>query len=275
VRLGIAAKTFARSSAEEAFDAIAGHGLAATQLNLADPALAPRVGAAARSRGVEIAAVSGTFNMAHPDERQRAAGLRRLDLLASSCRDLGTAVITLCTGTRDADDMWRRHPANATAEAWEDMRATVVRAVEIADRHGVTLAIEPERANVIDGPAAARRLLDELRSPRLRIVIDAANLFDADEPALRLARSRHVLTHAVELLGDDIVLAHAKDVRDDGVFVAAGRGGVDWELYVRLLDEAGFDGALILHGLAESEVAGSVARCRDALGRIGSEVTHG
>lgn len=49
-----------------------------------------------------------------------------LDAVVASCRGLGTSVITLCTGTRDPDDMWRWHPDNSTPEAWRDVRAALV-----------------------------------------------------------------------------------------------------------------------------------------------------
>jgi sugar phosphate isomerase/epimerase len=270
VRLGIFAKTFARPSVEETFDAVRAHGLDATQFNLSVagrasmperiPAeLAQRVRDAANARGLDIAAVSGTFNMAHPDPQTRADGLRRLDVLAEACPTLGTGVITLCTGTRDAENMWRRHPENSTAEAWRDMRATIAEAVAIAERRGVVLAIEPEISNVVDSPKAARRLLDEIASPHLRVVIDAANLFDADDPSRQISRSDPVLGEAFDLLAPDIVLAHAKDVTDTGSFAAAGRGDVDWERYLTLLGASGYDGALIMHGLDEAEVSDSTA----------------
>ena len=43
-----------------------------------------------------------------------------------------------------------------------------------------------------------------------------------------------------------------------GQFAAAGKGDVDWDLYLTLLNNARFSGALILHGLAEFEVTSSV-----------------
>ena len=268
MRLGIFAKTFARPSVEDAFDAVRAHGLAATQFNLSVaglpsmpdsiPAeLADRVRAAARARDLDIAAVSGTFNMAHPDRHERARGLRRLDVLAGACGALGTGVVTLCTGTRDRDDMWRRHADNTTTDAWRDMRDTIVAAIAIAERHDVVLAIEPEVGNVVHSPAAARRLLDDIESARLRVVIDAANLFDAEDTSRRIANSEEVLTEAFDLLAGDIVLAHAKDVTAEGSFAAAGRGDVDWERYLTLLDASGYTGALVMHGLDEADVAGS------------------
>ena len=55
------------------------------------------------------------------------------------------------------------------------------------------------------------------------------------------------------------MLAHAKDVTENGSFAAAGQGDVDWEHYLALLDAGGYTGALIMHGLDEADVAASTA----------------
>src|SRR5215217_1937232 len=149
------------------------------------PTLADRVNAAATERRISLSAVSGTFNMAHPDEGVRRDGLRRLGVIAGACQRLGASVITLCTGTRDRKNMWRRHPDNGTPGAWRDMLATMQEALTTAEEHGVTLAFEPETGNVVNSAAKGRRLLDEMRSPRLKVVMDAVNLFDAEDPARR------------------------------------------------------------------------------------------
>src|SRR5918995_2762901 len=280
VRLGIFAKTFARSSPEGVFDALASHDLRETQFNMSvaglpsmpdeiDPALADRVREAAAERNIALVAVSGTFNMIHPDAEVRRDGLRRLGVLADACERLGTSTVTLCTGTRDPEDMWRRHPGNATPEAWRDLLAAMQEALETAEGQGVTLAFEPEINNVVDSAAKGRRLLDEMRSPRLKVVIDAANLFDAEDPARRLSRSEEVLDEAFELLGGDLLLAHAKDVKGSGEIVAAGKGDLDYDLYLKHLSEAGYGGLLVMHGLAEEEVAGSLAFLRRKLARVG------
>ena len=115
--------------------------------------------------------------------------------------------------------MWRGHPDNRTPQAWRDMLASIEAALTPAEEHDVTLAFEPEHNNVVDSAAAARRLLDEIRSPCLKVIIDPANLFAGGD----LERQAETLHEAFELLGDDLVLAHAKDVRPDGTIVAAGR----------------------------------------------------
>ena len=280
MRPGVFARTFARPSPEGVFDALASHGLRETQFNMSvvrlsplpeeiDSALTDRVRVAAAERRIALVAVSGTFNMIHPDEEVRRDGLRRLGVLAGACDRLGTSTVTLCTGTRDPEDMWRWHQDNARPEAWRDLLATMQEALETAEEYGVTLAFEPEAANVVDSAAKGRRLLDEMRSPRLRVVMDAANLFDAKDPTRRLSRSEEILEEAFELLGGDLLLAHAKDVNGSGEVVAVGKGDLDYDLYLKYLNEVGYRGPLIMHGLAEEEVEGSLAFLRRKLAEAG------
>ena len=272
MRLGIFAKTFARPALEDALDAVLASGVRAIQFNLAltggpslppaiPAALADAVRAAVAERELEMAAVSGTYNMAHPDAGVRRDGAAALAELIAAAPRLGTRVVTLCTGTRDRDDMWRAHPDNGTPAAWRDAVESIGAAVAVAERHGVVLAFEPEHNNVVVDAAAGRRLLDEIGSPRLRVVLDAANLIRPGE----LGRQGDTLRAAVALLGDALVLAHAKDVQPDGTVVAAGRGALDYGLYVSLLREAGYDGPLVLHGLGEAEVPAAVGFLRGYL----------
>jgi sugar phosphate isomerase/epimerase len=270
--IGIFAKTFSRPTFEENLDAVCHHRLGVVQYNLAcaglpslpertDPLLAQRIGAAAASRGITIAAVSGTFNMIDPLRERRAVGMRRLGRLACTCALLKTKIITLCTGTRDPDDMWRGHPANGHPDAWADLLAAMEQALFIAEQYDLWLAIDLERGNVVDSPAKARRLLDELGSRRLKIIIDPANLFHIDD----LPHQRALLEAAFDLLGPDIVLAHAKDVRVVGGavhHVTAGTGVLDYRHYLTLLRHIPVP--LIVHELAETEVEGALAFLRGA-----------
>jgi len=219
------------------------------------PALINRIAKAIRERNIEVAAVSGTFNMIHPDRARREDGFRRLETIAGSCAGLGSGLVTLCSGTFDAGDMWREHPENNSPAAWQLMRSGMERALTIAERYDVQLGVEPEMANVINSAAKARRLLVEVQSSRLKIVLDAANLLSREN----FAEAPAILERALAALGPEIAIAHAKDLTRQGAFAAAGKGDVPFELYVTLLAKTAFRGPLILHGLEESEVDGSVA----------------
>jgi len=170
-------------------------------------------------------------------------------------------VITLCTGTRDPEYMWRSHPDNDVPAAWQDLLASMERALEIAEEYEVTLAFEPEVNNVVASAEKGRRLLDDMQSSRLKVVMDAANLFREGE----LPHAEEVLNAAFELLGEYVVIAHAKDVKNTGEVVAAGRGELDYDRYLENLRGFGFEGPLILHDLKEGEVEESVAFLRTKL----------
>ena len=146
------------------------------------------------------------------------------------------------------------------------MAACVREAVDVAQQTGVVLAFEPEVNNVVDSAIKARRLLDEIHSPHLKVTMDAANIFHTGE----LARMSEVLDQAFALLGKDIVLAHAKDLSRDGDagHKAAGDGLLDYPRYLSLLVGYGFQGPLLLHGLTESQVPGCVAFLRKTLSRV-------
>ncbi len=282
--IGILTTTFpAASSAagtsgvtlESTLDSIAAHKLGAVQFDLScgglpsmpdtiDLAQADRIRAALAARGIGMAALSGTFNMIHPDPAVRDDGLRRLAVLAAACERLGTQVITLCSGTRDTTSMWRRHPDNDTPDAWRDLVAVMTRAARIAEDHNVTLAFEPEVNNAADSAQKARALIDAIGSPRLKVVMDGANIFHAGE----LPRMREILTEAFELLGDHIALAHAKDLDHDGDagHLPAGHGLLDYALYTKLLKQSAYAGPLVLHGLRPDQIDGCAAFLRTHLG---------
>jgi sugar phosphate isomerase/epimerase len=266
MKLGIFAKTFEGTQPGPVLKAVAGAGFVCAQYNMACSGLASMpdaidewqaraIAGAAHKAGIEIAAVSGTYNMIHPDRAVREAGHRRLAVLAERSHAMSTRLITLCTGTRDPVDQWKEHPDNGTPEAWRDLLEAMETAIGIAERYDVDLGIEPELANVINSAEKARRLIDDMQSPRIRIVLDPANLFET----ATLDEQRMTVSAAIDLLADNIVMAHAKDRNSDGSFATAGKGVLDYSHYLGRLKAVGFTGSLITHGLAAGE-ATDVAR---------------
>jgi sugar phosphate isomerase/epimerase len=242
-RFGVFAKTFSRASLKEVLDAVVVHGFDCVQFNMACAGL-PTLPTAVPGDVVQsiidsklhVAATSGTFNIIDADLARRERNLERLGVLAGFCAAVGCPIITLCSGTRDPLDMWREHPENVGKEAWSDMIGALEIALRVTEPFDVILGIEPEPANVINDARRARRLLDEMKSPRLKIVMDGANIL---EP----------LADAFDLLGRDIALVHAKELRK-----------MDWPLYFSLIRECGYDGPIILHGFPEDKVSGALEK---------------
>jgi len=217
-------------------------------------------------RRLQIASFSGTFNMAHPDPGYRSEYLKRFETVCRVCHDLGGPIVSLCTGTRDPHDMWKKHPDNQSPQAWTTMRDTMLFALEIADRFNLTLAFEPETNNVVDSAEKARQLIDEIQHPRLKVIIDPVNLTDGEPPD----RGTGVLTNAFRLLAKDIVVAHAKDVLTYGYPATPGKAvRIDYHEYLRLLQDISFCGALLIHSVTEPQLARTIRFLREMIQRLG------
>jgi sugar phosphate isomerase/epimerase len=265
VRLGIFAKTFAGTAPGVVFEAVRRAGYECVQYNMACSGLSPlplaipdevadEVRAAAEENGIAIEAVSATYNILHPDAGERERGRRAFVAIAAAARRMGAKLLTVCTGTRDAHDMWRYHPENASEESWAEMCREFRRLLAVAEEHNVFVGVEPELGNVVSSARQARKLIEEMEEGRVRIVFDAANLFEAADAA----RQHAFVDEAVDLLGGWIAIAHAKDRLPDGRFGTAGDGVLDYPYFLRALKRHGFEGSLITHGLSEAD-AGRVA----------------
>jgi len=230
-RLGIFARTFRRDTPAEVASAVAGAGYALAHWNFAavgSSTLAADVTGtqfaevrdAFDAASLSIPSVSGTFNAVHPDADLRARQTGQAVRLIGLAGELGADVVTVCTGTRDPENMWRAHPGNSDPSAWSDLRRTLDPLLEAAREAGIRLGVEPEHANVVRDAPAAARLLGELGADApVGIVLDPANLLTPET----VSRQDEIIGAAIDLLGARIIGTQAKDVAAAG-YSAAGAG---------------------------------------------------
>jgi sugar phosphate isomerase/epimerase len=267
MRIGISTTDFPQMPASLLFGQISEYGFGVIQLgltNLSESRFVPdglyeipetidaaliRAASSAKRYGLDIAALNGTFNMAYPDQHARDEGVRRFGKLAGAAAEIGCGLITLCSGTRNKSRLWAYHPGNAEPAAWADMMDTLRKLTEIAERHGLTLALETEASNVIDTSEKAARALCEINSDKVAMIMDCANLFRPGEAKRENVDAR--IRKAFDLYGNKIALAHGKDVQEsDGLsFCAAGEGIVNYDLFIELLNTYKYPGDMILHGI--------------------------
>jgi sugar phosphate isomerase/epimerase len=258
----IFARTYPFTNAAEVFAAAVADGYRGVQFNLVSAGLptlpqqlpdglAEKVKRQAHATGVALAALSGTYNMAHPDQEVRASSRRAFGNVIEAARRMGAPVVTLCTGSRDPEDMWKHHPDNQSPLAWSVLRSELDFALPLVEAAGIKLAVEPEPGNVVNHAHAARRLLNEVASPFLGIVLDPANLLSPET----LAQQQDVIAQAAQLLGGSLLLAHIKDIDSSGRVTAPGSGAVDLPAFVAVLRSIAYDGALIAHGFPEDHAA--------------------
>lgn len=260
LELGIFARTFRRDSLDATLRAAAANAFRLIHFNFAcaglpslpdalEPETCRRIRDAFIEHHLVMLGVSATYNTIHPDRERRDVETARAVRVIELGPTLGTGIVSLSTGTRDPDDMWRRHPANEDPASWSDLLNTVSRLVQAAEQAGVVLGIEPERNNVVSSARRAIRLLGELRSASLGIILDPANLVDPARPETQHA----VLEEAFDLLAPWTVMVHAKDVVATG-HVAAGLGLLDYGYVFELIRHHRLEVPVVIHDVDESDV---------------------
>lgn len=267
MQLGIFAKTFAGNDPLTVLEACKAAGYEVTQYNLAcsklpsmpidldnETLVISEIAKAVEKTGIKIAGLSGTYNMAHPNAAVRERGLQSLDTILRLAAALNIPVVTLCTGSRHLADQWAWHSENTDPSAWVDMSFEMSRALDLAEGYGVNLGIEPEQANIVRTAKDATKLIKEMKSKRLKIVLDPANLFEKSD----VDTARNIVAESVEISAEHLGMIHAKDRNSDGSFATAGHGIVDFQDFLTRVQATGFNGPLITHGLDASE-AKSVA----------------
>ena len=188
MQVGTMSGTFQRPTLEESLDASLEQDIRHLQFNWGSahpsgplPEVIDEIAAYARTefekRDMVVAAVAGNANMVDidPDKRQKA--IDKVLMIISACAKIGTNVIATCTGSRHPESMWRNHPDNQSEETWKILRNTLEQILPAAEAAGVNIAFEPEYNNVCQNAYLSRRLIDEMASPRLKVVMDAANIF--------------------------------------------------------------------------------------------------
>ena len=205
---------------------------------------------------LKIAGLFGYYNVVDPDLARRQRGEQRMQVLIENWKQFGCPVISTETGTLNAKSEWLESPENATEQGYLACRAALEKLAQAAKKSGAIISIEAYWKNVIGSIARAERVLRDV--PGLKLVMDPCNYYRKED----LSRMDPMLEEMFRLLGKQIVLAHAKDVKasaDGTDLPAAGKGVLNYPLFLRLL--AGLNREMFL--IIEHLTLHDVPRARD------------
>jgi sugar phosphate isomerase/epimerase len=259
IRLGIDAGVYAQFPVEEAARRMQADGFRSVlcAYRFADvhfDPLAPdwkaveKILASFERHGITIAAVFGYVNLVDPNLARRKVSEARLKFLLENAKRLGCCNVSTETGTFNEKSQWLDAPENFTEEGFRQCREAFKKWAEVAEKAGAILSIEAYWRNCIDSIDRAERLFREVDSPALKLVMDPCNYLRKED----LPKMQPMLKDMFKRLGDRIVVAHAKDVKaaaEGTDLPAAGRGVLDYPLYLRLLAQLGRPVDLLLEHL--------------------------
>jgi len=183
---------------------------------------------------LDVAVLGCYLNLAHPEPRKlreiqsRYFGHLRVAAL------LGAGVVGTETGAPNPE--YKMDANTHSKEALGIFIRGLAPVVERAERCGVTLAIEPVWKHIVYDADRAVQVLDAIRSPNLRIILDPVNLLYAGNADQR----EQVIGDAIDKLGDRVAVVHLKDFIREGDelrSVAAGTGEMDYTRILRFMKE--------------------------------------
>ena len=201
---------------------------------LARPEFAEEIrGALARTD--QACAVLGCYlNLTHPGAEERDHTREIYFAHLAFAKKIGAWMVGSETPMHPEHPLAKEAPASEEAfRFFVDQLRPVVRRAEEED---VIMAIEPVYSHIVSTPERAERMLAELDSDHLRIILDAVNLLGEGN----LDRREEVLADAMRRLGDKVALLHMKDyLREENALpaVACGEGEMDYHVLMAFARE--------------------------------------
>lgn len=157
------------------------------------------------AEGMECAVLGCYLTLAQQDaeERRRVAEIYRAHLRFA--RLMGARVVG--TETPAAKGASFEAPAWESEEAFRLFIDCLRPVVRWAEEEGTVLAVEPVYRHIVSTPERAQRMLDEIPSDHLQIILDAVNLISPE----KADSAEAIVEDAIRRLGDRVRVLHMKD----------------------------------------------------------------
>ncbi|WP_334077389.1 sugar phosphate isomerase/epimerase [Paenibacillus sanfengchensis] len=169
------------------------------------PGTAAFYGGAFRRAGIHLAVLGCYVNIVASDPAERNRALSDFATHLRLARDFGASLVGTETGSVGNGYT----PENFTEEAFQRVVESVRWMVAEAERFGVTIGIEAGLHHPLYTARLTRRLLEEVPSRNLQVILDCANLISPDN----YLQQEDIIAEALDLLGDRIAVLHLKDFK--------------------------------------------------------------
>ena len=177
--------------------------------------------------GLECAVLGCYLNLADPNPERRAQTQAIYQAHLRFAARTGARVVGTETYANPGSVF--PDPAPQSEDAFRLLIDSLRPVVRCAEETGAVLAVEPVWCHIISTPERAARMLEELRSDHLQIILDAVNLIAPDATD----RTEEIIRNALSRLGDRVRILHMKDyvVTPEGKMeaCACGLGSMSYE----------------------------------------------
>jgi sugar phosphate isomerase/epimerase len=211
-----------------------------------------------RSAGVSIHSIGVYTNLIHPDPAERKANLAYFEAMMRIGDAMDVHAFITEAGHYHGDAPEPPVPLHFQEDVWKRMVATGKELAKLAEGHRATLLFEPFYRGFLSSAKRARLFLEDLGSPRIRALLDPANLLEVND-----------LEEMFDQLSPWIDCLHAKDRKlhvDRGV--PAGQGDLDYPKFVALAARRTPKAPLILEYVGRKDYKQALEHLRSVLRRF-------
>lgn len=212
-----------------------------------------------RRAGIAIDSIGVYTNLIHPDAEERAANLAYFDAMMQIGRHMGVDTFITEAGRYQPPEPLPGIAYDFREDTWNTMLETHKRLADLAERNDARVLLEPYFLSFYASAKRTRVFLEQVDSPRIRVLLDPANLIELND-----------LEEMFTQLGPRIECHHAKDRKlhtDRGV--AAGEGDVDYVKFVTLAAKHTPGAPLILEYVNAATYRAALEHLRGAIKKAG------
>lgn len=213
-----------------------------------------------RRAGINIHSLGVYTNLIHPDAAERKANLAYFKAMMEVGRRMGVRTfITEAGHYQDPKGPEPHVPLHFQDALWPQTVAIVRELAAQAEECDAKVLLEPFYRGFLATAKRLRLFLEEVNSPRIRALLDPANLIEVND-----------LDEMFGQLGPWIDCLHAKDRKlQTEIGVAAGQGELDYPKFVSLAAQHTPHAPLILEYVGPADYQQALTHLRRTLRQVG------
>ncbi|MCL2853214.1 MAG: sugar phosphate isomerase/epimerase [Defluviitaleaceae bacterium] len=180
---------------------------------------------------VEIGVLGCYVEIGHENKDSRLAEVKKFLTGLEHAKELGVRIAGTETTHFPASLDIKREPA------YENLRDSVLRMVEAAEKLDVNIGIETVADHTLNSALLTRRLLDEVSSKKLKVILDPVNLILTQQD---IDNQDEIFKNFLNIIGTSICALHVKDIvfnNGEKLWKNIGQGDIHYKPIFKWLQE--------------------------------------
>lgn len=171
-----------------------------------DAAFSEKTNTLLKENNIKLPILSCYIDPICKDDKAREVQLERFRCFLHYAADFSATAVATETGYVPLDT-----PDDEREKIYVRFIESIKSLLGAATEHNAYIAIEPVATSAVSGPLVMKRVIDELASDRIKVVLDISNLMTEKN----YIHQKEIIDEAFSLFGDRITAVHLKDFNFD------------------------------------------------------------